>query len=276
VSAHAKLPFDTEAYLADTKHLSTTEHGAYMLLLIAMWRSPDGYLPNDDRYLANASRLTLDKWRKISGTIRTLLRTDGKRVTQKRIQKEQRLNPPCQDSRQDSRQDVGMASKSLETNSPILENTKTTKNDEASSLFSSSLDSESKKKVKREPRAGLRITLPENWKLSEKGRAYAMERGFGHGRIDKMATKFFNYHRGKGSKMADWEAAWRMWVENEIEYSNRDGGSNGTGFHGRGRSASDAADRLVDGLRTGELSIPPRPTLLWRESETPDRLLPQE
>jgi uncharacterized protein YdaU (DUF1376 family) len=41
----------TDAYLADTRHLSTAEHGAYLLMLMTAWRTPDCSLPNDDKYL---------------------------------------------------------------------------------------------------------------------------------------------------------------------------------------------------------------------------------
>lgn len=58
------LPLFTDAYLGDTTHLTTFEHGAYMLLLIVSWRSTDCCLPDDDKLLARYTRMTLDKWRK--------------------------------------------------------------------------------------------------------------------------------------------------------------------------------------------------------------------
>jgi uncharacterized protein YdaU (DUF1376 family) len=58
------LPLFTDAYLGDTTHLSTMEHGAYLLLLIVSWRSPGCRLPDNDTMLARYTRMTLDKWRK--------------------------------------------------------------------------------------------------------------------------------------------------------------------------------------------------------------------
>jgi uncharacterized protein YdaU (DUF1376 family) len=59
------LPLFTDAYLGDTTHLSTLEHGAYLLLLIVSWRSPGCALADDDALLARYTRLTRDKWRKV-------------------------------------------------------------------------------------------------------------------------------------------------------------------------------------------------------------------
>lgn len=59
------LPLFTDAYLGDTTHLSTFEHGAYLLLLIVSWRSSGCCLPDDDMLLARFTRMTRDKWRKV-------------------------------------------------------------------------------------------------------------------------------------------------------------------------------------------------------------------
>jgi uncharacterized protein YdaU (DUF1376 family) len=58
------MPFYTDAYLADTTHLTTEEHGAYLLLLFAAWRSPGCCLKDDDAFLARVAKVTLDRWRK--------------------------------------------------------------------------------------------------------------------------------------------------------------------------------------------------------------------
>ena len=59
------LPLWTDAYLGDTGHLTTIEHGAYLLLLITMWRSKECRLADNDVLLARYARLTAGQWRRI-------------------------------------------------------------------------------------------------------------------------------------------------------------------------------------------------------------------
>jgi uncharacterized protein YdaU (DUF1376 family) len=80
----------TDAYLGDTSHLTTLEHGAYLLILMAMWRA-GGSLPDDDARLARCAGLSRDKWRRIAPTIRELLIGEDGRVTQKRLRREWRI-----------------------------------------------------------------------------------------------------------------------------------------------------------------------------------------
>jgi uncharacterized protein YdaU (DUF1376 family) len=77
MAQHPMMPFWTDAYLGDTHHLKTIEHGAYFLLLIAAWRSKEGVLPDDDQKLARYAGLTLDKWKKIRPVLETFFCIDN-------------------------------------------------------------------------------------------------------------------------------------------------------------------------------------------------------
>lgn len=61
MSAPPFMPLYVGDYLADTTHLTCTEHGAYVLLLMSMWRN-GGSLPSDDRTLARHARCTKGQW----------------------------------------------------------------------------------------------------------------------------------------------------------------------------------------------------------------------
>lgn len=68
------MPLYVADYLADTRRLSTLEHGAYMLLIMDYWRN--GSLPDDDRKLARIVGLALDEWLEIREAIAELFQ-DG-------------------------------------------------------------------------------------------------------------------------------------------------------------------------------------------------------
>jgi uncharacterized protein YdaU (DUF1376 family) len=54
------MPLYVGDYLGDTGHLTTTQHGAYLLLIMHYWRK--GEVPDDDKQLAKITKLPLKAW----------------------------------------------------------------------------------------------------------------------------------------------------------------------------------------------------------------------
>lgn len=88
MAAFPYLPLFTDAFLADTGHLTAAETGAYLLLLMVAWRSPDCRLPDDDAKLAKWARVDRRNWSKMKPTIMEFWTFGDGHWTQKRLLKE--------------------------------------------------------------------------------------------------------------------------------------------------------------------------------------------
>ena len=79
----------TDAWVADTAHLTRIERGTYHDLIILMWRTPGCRVPNDDQWLAKHMRMTPQE---VASELRPLVvefcQNDGNWLFQKRLQKE--------------------------------------------------------------------------------------------------------------------------------------------------------------------------------------------
>ena len=81
------MPLHIRDYLADTRHLSTEAHGAYLLLLLDYWNR-GGPLPDDDTYLRAVTGLTTRSWRALKPTICAFFLLKDGFLIQKRCEEE--------------------------------------------------------------------------------------------------------------------------------------------------------------------------------------------
>lgn len=81
------MPLYVGEYLADTTHLNTEQHGAYMLMLLAAWKR-GGRLPNDDGQLASITKLSPTRWKAHRGILLDLFRVDDGSLVHKRVTQE--------------------------------------------------------------------------------------------------------------------------------------------------------------------------------------------
>lgn len=68
-----------------------------------------------------------------------------------------------------------------------------------------------------------RSALPDDWTPTEADLAFAKKRQWPPAKILEESGKFSAHHRGKGSLMLDWEAAWETWVRRSKEFEPRSG-----------------------------------------------------
>ena len=69
------MPLYIGDYLADTMHLTTEQHGAYLLLIMAYWKN-GGAIPSADQSLAATCRLSTDAWSMHKHTLASFFDTE--------------------------------------------------------------------------------------------------------------------------------------------------------------------------------------------------------
>ncbi len=196
------MPLYIGDFLADTQHLSATETGIYIRLIMHCWQH--GSIPLDPHRLAIISHCDSRLWRQYGKTILAFFDVvDASTAQHKRVSTELHRCAEISSKRK------GAAKQMLENRAANAEQLLTHSH--------SQLEEEKKEAPPTPPRGGRKRKTPKteidaNWQLSEKGRDYAIEHGWSTGFIAEQSETFRNHCLKKASTFADWEAAWRNWV----------------------------------------------------------------
>jgi uncharacterized protein YdaU (DUF1376 family) len=197
------MPFYVSDYLADTMHLTPAEHGAYLMLILHYWKS--GPLPDDDVRLALISRMG-DAWSNASSTLRAFFKQSSGMLHHTRIDKE-RADAVDNKARNQARASAaaskrwGNHASSNATSIPQAMLNECPSPSPSPSQLPKTVVTAAKR----------RTQLPGDFYPNESGVSKSEEKGLS---LAIELTKFSDYHRGKGSVMADWQAAWRTWIGN--------------------------------------------------------------
>lgn len=211
------MPLYWGDYLADTTHLTTEQHGAYLLLIAAYWRRGQP-LPDDDSFLAACVKATPQKWRggRLREVVGALFEISGgvwrhKRVDNEILKSTERLKSARANGR------AGGVAKSKLVTITVT----TTEEERKKETSLRDVMPKLKKKVQSQLPDGFPFQADFDW-----SNEYWLKRG----RADLCslagdeAAQFRDHHLKKLTRSADWSASWRTWARNAIKFNN--GGHN--------------------------------------------------
>lgn len=203
-------------YLGDTRHLTTEQHGAYLLLLMTMWRS-DGRLENDPKKLARITCCTPSRWARISAEVMAFFDIADGCLTHGRLMLELEKASEKSNQRAVSGSLGGKANalknkKLAEANAPLLPLHSSESEPEKKD---SPLPPKGEAKKARQKATSIPDGFPDLDALRV-GRELVMAAGVNiHVRTE--AEKFRDYAAGRGWKKIDWLATWRNWIRSACE-----------------------------------------------------------
>ena len=205
-------------YLAKTQHLTTVEHGAYLLLIMAAWGRKDCALPDDDQFLARTVGLSTRKWGAIKDHVMEFWELDDGYFFNQRL-----LNDRQKVKKTSLKNSESGAKGAAVTNAKSL---KSKRASEKSAGFSerrkaSILEPELYSK-KNPPRTPPKKQIG-NYSPDERERKWAVDYWSGKSRgdilIDEQVDQFRDHHLANGKVMKNWNSAWKTWVRNAVKFT---------------------------------------------------------
>ena len=203
------MPLWTDAFIADTTHLNSAETGAYMMLLICMWRS-GGYIPTEDKKLSRFARCTPAQWKRIKPIIMEFLIIDERGITQKNllktlsnVQEKVTLNRHLGS--------LGGKANALKNHGKGLANAE-----------ANGVATKTKTKTKEEKKENIKRKsfYPDDF-IPNKNNAetYWKQKSRLDLSYDEQVVKFMSNCKANGKQFVCWQSAWTTWYGNAVSFS---------------------------------------------------------
>lgn len=204
------LPLFTDAYMADTRHLSAAQHGAYLLLLMTAWRLPDCQLPNDDKFLSRCASMDLRTWKANREVVMAFWNLDPntQKFRQERLLDERKYV----DDMKSKNSKAGKAS-ALKRKNRGSTTVKPKPNQDPTPIPTPIIEIDKSISELAPHIMPFAADIPHEWK------AEAMaEMGWPENVTNDIWANFREYWRngkGKNTKRNEWSASWRTWYRKE-------------------------------------------------------------
>ena len=210
-------------YARDTAHLSIAEHGAYLLML-QHYYATEKPIPQDLVYAVTRARTAAGK-AATDSVLRQFFKLESSGFRSERCDQEiEKMKKTIEANRKNGAN--GGRPKSEQNQLPEepigldSANPNGTQTEPIPIASTPITNGKAIGSAKKQPTR--RFRLPEDFYPNESGIAKAKDSGLD---VKFEFQKFSDYHRGKGTVMADWDAAWRTWTTNAVQY--RKGNSHG-------------------------------------------------
>jgi uncharacterized protein YdaU (DUF1376 family) len=200
------MPLNIGDYLAATGHLSVSEHGAYLLLLMSYWTKSS--LPAEEEAIRRISRMTTRQWSQSRNVLKALFAEDWRHPT---------LDGEIRKALEISEINSANARKSHANRKRLAvkpqANSHTQQHLQPESLPSGESSPPSPEvgyQVKKQ-KSSVASRLDPNWTPDQADEKVAG--GFGMSAVDisSEVTRFRAYHAEKGTSSHDWSASWLKW-----------------------------------------------------------------
>lgn len=214
------LPLWTDAYLGDTTHLTTIEHGTYLLLLMTSWRSKDCRLPDDDRLLARYARLGAGQWRRLRPVIEAFFDVADGWWVQSRLTDE----AVAVRQKKDAAANAGRASALKRKGRHATERQRSVNGASTKGQPEANITSNHNQEEKTKAKALSKKTLDLDWRpepFGEQTQSRVIVDGWPPDEAGRQIEAFRAHHAAHGNRLADWQQAWSTWVLNSVKFAQR-------------------------------------------------------
>jgi uncharacterized protein YdaU (DUF1376 family) len=230
--------FYTDDYLGNTMHLTTEEHGAYLLLMLTYYRT-EKPLPGYDRALAGTARLPLDRWLIARVALEPFFKADGDVWRHDRIEAEiaERHEKHTKSSDRARHAALAKANKRSSEQAPSkpdappkraprakpvspepthlqLHLQTTLSNERVVTREAPKHDDDPPKAIEVSKEVSfnpLGTTLPESWIPEATDQATASVYGMNDDDLRAEVLTFHAYNAQHGTFSKNWSATWQMW-----------------------------------------------------------------